>query len=399
MGLAKKLGRIAAGSALIYSLASANADKTGLSGAIDWHPVYQAMPKGYGETIMDIHLRGAELESNLDSILQEKNPEKIAEAMGNYPLKFMEAMGRFVEQRYFEDPKFYDSLERLLKSERLQIVHAKRAFSEREIPLEYVSLGIVESRLRSNAVSKKKAVGAYQFTVATIQKHDKNSINESQDVRLNPFISAEFAAMELKKLFDKFQDWNLALARYNSSMPDGYLEEFDDSESPAPNLEGYVMFLGRKLKDEPSFFRYIFENLGYVAKINFMAEVLKESYPETFDETQSEQESKIYTMKNPSQDLVIKVKAKENLRTATRRAIQDLYGFTTTKGTNWVMAFIEKELKMNVNKVYPNQEIIIPGPKKLQELEERFGESLRKHNPHIRDFSMPLDNASIIIKS
>ena len=319
--------------------------------------------------------------------------------MGNYPLKFMEAMGRFVEQRYFEDPKFYDSLERLLKSERMQIVHAKRAFSEREIPLEYLSLGIVESRLKSNAVSKKKAVGAYQFTVATIQKHDKNSINESQDVRLNPFISAEFAAMELKKLFDKFQDWNLALARYNSSMPDGYLEEFDDSESPMPNLEGYVMFLGRKLKDEPSFFRYIFENLGYVAKINFMAEVLKESYPETFDETQSEQESKIYTMKNPSQDLVIKVKAKENLRTATRRAIQDLYGFTTTKGTNWVMAFIEKELKMNVNKVYPNQEIIIPGPKKLQELEERFGESLRKHNPHIRDFSMPLDNASIIIKS
>ena len=79
MGLAKKLGRIAAGSVLIYSLASANADETGLSGAIDWHPVYQAMPKGYGETIMDIHLRGAELESNLDSILQEKILKKSRE--------------------------------------------------------------------------------------------------------------------------------------------------------------------------------------------------------------------------------------------------------------------------------------------------------------------------------
>lgn len=397
MNIGKKFGIIMAGTALLCSLAPGN--EAGYSGKIDENLIYKTAREEYEMEVMGARLKDAELENNLDAVVKEKNPEKFAHAMEEYPSKLMEAINRNVEKRYSEDPRFYDSLERLLKSERRQINYAKKAFADRNIPVKYVSLGIVESRLKHNVISSKKAVGAYQFTAATIQKHDRNSITESQDVRLSPIISAEFAAMELEKLFKKFGDWNLALARYNSSMPEKYLEDIPESgKESRPTLEGYVRYLGDKVGIEPRFFRYAWENLEYIAKINFTAKTLEEYYPEVF-ENSTEVPFKIYAIKNPSKDLAIKIKEKESLRTAVRRSLKEMYGFTTADGTNWVMNFIGKEIK-DINKVYPSQKITVPGPKNLDELERRFGRSLKGYNPHIKSPSEPFgENVMIVVGS
>ncbi len=397
MNIGKNLRKIATGMALLCSLTSGN--ETGHSEKISGNLIYKTASEEYMTKIADARLKDIELEDTLDAIVEEKNPEKFANAMRESPMQLMEAINRNVEKRYSENPRFYDSLERLLQSEKQQIDYAKKAFADRKIPAKYVSLGIVESRLKHNAVSSKNAVGAYQFTAATIQKHDRYSITESQDVRLSPIISAEFAAMELEKLFNKFGDWNLALARYNSSMPEKYLKEISaNGKERRPTLEGYIKYLGNKIGGEQKFFRYAWENLEYIAKNNFTAKTLEESYPEVLENSIGAA-FKIYTMENPSKDVVVVIGKKENLRTAVRRSLKRAYGFTTTNGTNWAMNFIGGKIE-DINKVYPNQKITIPGIKNLDEFEERFGQNLKKYNRHIRNSSEPFgENVRIVAGS
>jgi len=398
MHIAKKIRRVVAETALVYSLALANAAETGYSGVIDWHPVHKAATQEYKNSMIGSAIREAELEDYLDSVVAKKNSENFVEAMKTNPSKLMASMERDVERRYSERKGFYNSLEKALGLERKQINYARRVFSKRDIPEKYAAaIAIVESGLKPKVVSRKKAVGVYQFIASTIKKHDKNSVNEFQDVRFNPIISAEFAAEELKGCFQNFGDWNLALARYNSSMPERYLEERENPESSVLSLEGYVKYLGEKVEAEPRLLKYAWENLDYIAKISFMAKTLEESYSEIFKD-KGEDLFKIYTMKNPSQDIEIIIRKGENLRTAVRRVLKGTYGFTTTQGTNWVISYIEKSGKIiNINRVSPGQEFVVPGPQNLGELEQRFGQNLRKYNLHIINPDEMLGNETRIV--
>ncbi len=83
------------------------------------------------------------------------------------------------------------------------------------IPLEIKYLAIVESALKPNAKSRVGAKGLWQFMYSTGMMYDLN-VSSYVDERCDPIKSTEAACKYLSKLYSIFNDWDLALAAYNS---------------------------------------------------------------------------------------------------------------------------------------------------------------------------------------
>ncbi|MFD0992679.1 lytic transglycosylase domain-containing protein [Tenacibaculum geojense] len=83
------------------------------------------------------------------------------------------------------------------------------------IPLEMKYLAIVESTLDPRAKSRVGATGLWQFMYGT-GKQFKLAVNSYVDERQDPVKSTIAACKYLTLLHDIFDDWDLALAAYNS---------------------------------------------------------------------------------------------------------------------------------------------------------------------------------------
>ncbi len=83
------------------------------------------------------------------------------------------------------------------------------------IPIELKYLAIVESALNPTAISRVGAGGLWQFMPATGKLYGLN-ISSYVDERFDPYKSTEAACKYLKFLYETFDDWQLALAAYNS---------------------------------------------------------------------------------------------------------------------------------------------------------------------------------------
>uniref|UniRef100_UPI003742389C lytic transglycosylase domain-containing protein n=1 Tax=Aureibaculum luteum TaxID=1548456 RepID=UPI003742389C len=83
------------------------------------------------------------------------------------------------------------------------------------IPLEIKYLAIVESALRPTARSRVGASGLWQFMYYTGKQFDLE-VNSYVDERHDPIRATEAACKFLSQLYNTFNDWDLALAAYNS---------------------------------------------------------------------------------------------------------------------------------------------------------------------------------------
>lgn len=101
-----------------------------------------------------------------------------------------------------------------LKRSRRYLPHIEEILKNEEMPDDLKYVAIAESALRPHVLSKKGAVGFWQFVKYTGQKYGL-VINGRIDERRNIFASTRAAIRYLRNLREIFGSWTLAAAAYN----------------------------------------------------------------------------------------------------------------------------------------------------------------------------------------
>jgi membrane-bound lytic murein transglycosylase D len=91
----------------------------------------------------------------------------------------------------------------------------EQRLKEYGLPDDLKYLAVVESSLRPTAVSSAGASGLWQFIEGTGRRYDMDS-NALVDERMDVSKATEGALQYLRRLYDLFRDWPLALAGYNA---------------------------------------------------------------------------------------------------------------------------------------------------------------------------------------
>ncbi|AFU69116.1 membrane-bound lytic murein transglycosylase MltD-like protein [Psychroflexus torquis ATCC 700755] len=108
-----------------------------------------------------------------------------------------------------------EGTERLMGLSKFYFPMFEATLDKYDVPLEMKYLALVESALNPKAKSRVGATGLWQFMYSTGKMYDLD-VSSYVDERMDPVASTEAAAQYLKRLYLMFNDWDLALAAYNS---------------------------------------------------------------------------------------------------------------------------------------------------------------------------------------
>ncbi|OWP84818.1 lytic transglycosylase [Flavobacterium davisii] len=140
------------------------------------------------------------------------------------------------------------SYERLMGLSQFYFPLFEEAMARYDVPLEIKYLSIVESALRSSAVSRVGATGLWQFMYETGKQYGLK-IDSYVDERKDTFKATDAAARYMQSMYKIFGDWELVLASYNSGAGNvskairrsGGLQNFWNIKHKLPReTQGYV---------------------------------------------------------------------------------------------------------------------------------------------------------------
>ncbi len=107
------------------------------------------------------------------------------------------------------------SLERLMGLSEYYFPMFEQEIDKNNLPLELKYLAVIESALDPKAKSRVGATGLWQFMYPTGKMFGLD-VSSYVDERTDPILATEAACKYLKSLNNSFNDWDLALAAYNS---------------------------------------------------------------------------------------------------------------------------------------------------------------------------------------
>lgn len=107
------------------------------------------------------------------------------------------------------------TLERLMGLSEYYFPMFEQELDKNNLPLELKYLAVIESALNPKAQSRVGATGLWQFMFTTGKMFGLD-VSSYVDERSDPIMATEAACKYLKSLNNSFNDWDLALAAYNS---------------------------------------------------------------------------------------------------------------------------------------------------------------------------------------
>ncbi|WP_422861842.1 LysM peptidoglycan-binding domain-containing protein [Flagellimonas sp. W118] len=108
-----------------------------------------------------------------------------------------------------------DLMQRMITASQFYFPLFEQELDNNDIPLEIKYLAIIESALNPRARSRVGAKGLWQFMYSTGKMYGLE-VSSYVDERHDPILATKAASKYLAKLHDIFNDWDLALAAYNS---------------------------------------------------------------------------------------------------------------------------------------------------------------------------------------
>jgi membrane-bound lytic murein transglycosylase D len=118
------------------------------------------------------------------------------------------------DQINFFGIRWQSKLKKMIRESEYYFPIYHRILDKHDMPLELVYLSIIESALNPAATSRSGAAGLWQFMPATgkMYKLEQNRyIDERRDIEK----STEAACLYLKRMYNHYGDWLLAIASYN----------------------------------------------------------------------------------------------------------------------------------------------------------------------------------------
>jgi membrane-bound lytic murein transglycosylase D len=162
--------------------------------------------------------------------------------------------------------KNQDDLIAIKKQRPIQLKTVETVLLKYDLPVELKYLAMVESDLKTNAVSRCGAVGMWQL-MPEIARDFGLKVSRKYDERRNAYRSSVAAAKYLRSLYAEFGDWLLVIAAYNGGPGSVYKAI---KKSGTTNYWGMQRFLPAETRGHVQHFisvHYLFEESGSIVTL------------------------------------------------------------------------------------------------------------------------------------